>query len=295
MADPMVEVGYEGQQYRVPRDVLNAGMAASYIKDQLAEKAERKAQREAQKQSSVEAEFSSIKTKLSKLDRLQAQVDNQAQVVASYEAANAALRAQIDALEDSNDGLGSTSGKARAASLELSQTTAGAALMAETLMRHRESLELQVQRMQERLDLLETQQRKQISDHLKAGVTRSRLEQEQTVRLIDDVAKADAVARQAEATAAQALSKAQGAQSLSKNDITRDDMLNLIHAELLATTENIAESVVAQMTNQFPQGPGGIRMDAQFMEQVTKDGNRTGEIRYGTDKAVKKNLKGFKK
>ena len=290
-ANPMVQVGYNGSQYNVPKDVLQAGMAAQWIEDQLAEKAERQAQREAKKQETVEAEFSTIKTKLNKLDVLSERIEQLEAANAAYATANAAQRAQIEALEDSNGGLGSTSSKAREASLELSQQVAGSALMIETMMRHRESLEVQVVRMQERLDLLEGRQQKQIDDHLKAGQTRQRLEQEQTNRLIDLVAEADAVARKAEATAADALSKAQGAQSLNRNDISRDDMLNLIHAELLATTENIAESVVAQMTSQFPQGPGGIRMDKDFMEQTEKDGTNAYEIRYGDDKAMKRTLR----
>ena len=39
--DPLVEVGFEGDQYMVPKSVLQAGMAKAYIQDQLAEQAER--------------------------------------------------------------------------------------------------------------------------------------------------------------------------------------------------------------------------------------------------------------
>ena len=290
-ADPLVEVGYEGSQYSVPKSVLQAGMAAAYIRDMLAEKAERKAQREAKVQQSVETEFSTIKTKLNKLDVLSERIEQLEDSNTAYKAANEALRAQIEALEDSNGGLGATSGKAREASLELSQQVAGSALMIETMLRHRESLETQIARMQDRLDLLEERQQKQIDDHLKAGQSRQRLEQEQTNRLIDLVAEADAVARKAQAEASDALSKAQGAQSLSKNDITRDDMLNLIHAELTATTQNIAEAVVSEMTSQFPQGPGGIRMDKEYMEQTRKDGINDMELRYGQDQAIKRTIR----
>ena len=295
-AEPMIEVGFEGRQVLIPADIarLNAtqpGVAAAWIRDQEAEKADRRAQRQAKVKETVDGEFATIQRKLQKVDRLEAEQSNQAQTIASYEAANKALRAQIDALEDSNGGLGSTSSKAREASLELSQQVAGSALMIETMMRHRESLERQVEAMEDRLDKLEARQQKQIDDHLKAGQTRQRLEQEQTNRLIDLVAEADAVARKADAVAGDALSKAQGAQNLGRNDITRDNLLSLIHAELLATTENIAESVVAQMTNQFPQGPGGIRMDAQYMEQTRKDGVNDRELRNGDDTAMKRTLK----
>ena len=290
-ADVMVEVGFEGRQYRVPKSVLDSGMAKAYIQDQLAEKAERKAQREAKAQQSVETEFSTIKSKLSKLELLTERIDQLEDANAAYATANAALRAQIDALEDSNGGLGSTSSKARQASMDLSQQVTGAAVMTESLARQRDYLEVQVGRMEERLNLLEAQQQKQLSDASNAALTRQRMAQEEVNGLKDTVAQLEARAVKAEAVAARALRDAEGAQNLGRNDISRDDMLNLIHAELLATTENVAESVVAQMTNQFPQGPGGIRMDKEFMEQVTKDSTTAAEIRWGTDEAMKKTIK----
>ena len=282
-ADPMVEVGYEGSQYSVPKSVLQSGMAAAYIRDMLAERAERKAQREAKVQQSVETEFSTIKTKLSKLELLSERIDQLESSNTAYRAANDALRAQIDSLEDSNDGLGSTSGKARQASLELSQTTAGAALMAETLMRHRESLELQVQRMQDRLDLLEGQQQKQLADASNAALTRQRMAQEEVNALKDTVAQLEARAVKAEAVAARALRDAEASKNLGRNDITRDDLIALINAELIASTPQTVEMAVSEIRDQFPQGIHGQRMSGEYMDQTTTDGVNAAEIRYGTD------------
>ena len=290
-SEVMVTVGYQGADYQVPKDVLNAGMAASYIEDMLAEKAERQAQREAQKQSSLETEFRSIKSKISKVDLLSERIDQLESSNTAYKAANEALRAQIDALEDSNGGLGSTSSKARQASMDLSQQVTGAAVMTESLARQRDAMTRQEEGMQLSLEQHETRQQKVLADASNAAVTRQRLAQEEVNALKDTVAKLEARAVEAEAVAARALRDAEASKNLGRNDISRDDLLNLIHAELTATTENIAEAVIAQMKDQFPQGPGGIRMDAQFMEQTRKDGVTDQEIRYGTDQAMKRTLK----
>ena len=66
--DPLVEVGFEGDQYMVPKSVLQAGMAKQYIEDQLAEQADRAAQKKAKVNASVEGEFATIKAKLGKVD-----------------------------------------------------------------------------------------------------------------------------------------------------------------------------------------------------------------------------------
>ena len=152
--------------------------------------------------------------------------------------------------------------------MDLSQQVTGAAVMTESLARQRDAMTRQEEGMQLTLEQHETRQQKVLADASNAAVTRQRLAQEEVNGLKDTVAKLEARAVEAEAVAARALRDAEQSKNLGRNDITRDDLLNLIHAELLATTENIAESVVAQMTNQFPQGPGGIRMDPQFMEQT---------------------------
>ena len=290
-ADPLVEAGFEGDQYMVPKSVLQAGMAKQFIEDQLAEQADRAAQKKAKVQESVEGEFRSIKTKLKKVDLLTERIDQLEDANTAYRVANEALRAQIDALEDSNGGLGSTSSKARQASMDLSQQVTGAAVMTESLARQRDAMTRQEEGMQLSLEQHETRQQKVLADASNAAVTRQRLAQEEVNALKDTVAKLEARAVEAEAVAARALRDAEASKNLGRNDISRDDLLNLIHAELTATTENIAEAVIAQMKDQFPQGPGGIRMDAQFMEQTRKDGVTDQEIRYGTDQAMKRTLK----
>ena len=290
-ADPMVEVGYEGSQYSVPKSVLQSGMAAAYIRDMLAERAERKAQREAKVQQSVETEFSTIKTKLSKLELLSERIDQLESSNTAYRAANDALRAQIDALEDSNGGLGSTSSKARQASMDLSQQVTGAAVMTEALARQRDYLEQQVGRMQDRLDLLEGQQQKQLADASNAALTRQRMAQEEVNALKDTVAQLEARAVKAEAVAARALRDAEASKNLGRNDITRDDLIALINAELIASTPQTVEMAVSEIRDQFPQGIHGQRMSGEYMDQTTTDATNAMEVRYGTDQAVKKAIK----
>ena len=290
--EPMVQVGYEGRTYSVPADIvrLNSqqpGVAAQYIEDQIAEETLRVQQSRQRKEQSVDAEFVTIKSKLTKVDQLEEQLNNQAQVIASYKAANEAQAAQIAALEDSTDGLGSTSSKARQATLELSQQVTGAAVMTESLARQRDYLEAQATRMEDRLTLHEDRQSEQLDNARKAAITRQNFEQEATNRLIDDVARAEDVARKAESAAAQALRDAEAARLVTRDDISRGELQALVQAEIRASAEGIAELVIAEMQNQFPQGLGGVQFDAGYLAQTALDRNRSNEIRLGTDEAWK--------
>jgi chromosome segregation ATPase len=287
-AEVMVTVGYQGADYQVPKDVLNAGMAASYIEDQLAEKAERKAQREAKVQQSVETEFTTIKNRLGKLDELEAEQSNLNQVVESYVAANQALKAQIDALESSGTAAGSASAEARQVSFDLSNAaTSGASLLGQ-LHSAQTVLDEKLDGMNERLAEFQVKQAKVLTDAAASAKTSKDLLQDAVARATDMAAKAEARAAEAEAKASRALVDAEASKNLGRNDVTRDQLLSMINAELLATTENVAEQVVAQIKDQFPQGPGGIRMDKEFMAQTRKDSVTAAEIRFGEEQAKRR-------
>ena len=280
----MTQVGYNGGQYDVPNDVLQAGMAKQYIENEIAEKEERKAQREAQKQSSLESDFKSIKSKISKVDSLSERVEQLERSNAAYKAANQAQRAQIEALEDANGGLGSTSSKAREASLELSQMTAGSAMMIEPMLRTRESLQRQVEVMQERLDQLETRQKQQIDAHIKAGQTRQRLAQEEVNGLKDTVAKLEARAAKAEAVAARALRDAEAAQAINdeKGNINADRVRSIARDEMQESMPNAVEMAVETIRrDEFPNGFYSQRVDGERTRQLRKDATTFADKSYG--------------
>lgn len=269
-------VTFEGKRYDVPQALLDADakrgttMTRDFIREVIADEEDRKAQAKARRDDRVEAEFKSVTTKLAKVDAIEETLAQLTQANAAYQVANDALKAQLEALEDSNDGLGSTSSKARAAALELSQHVAGAALMVETMMRHRESLERQVESMQARLDLLESQQQEQIDVHLKVGQQRQQLEQAHTNRLLDVVADAESIAREAEATSKQALSDAQSSQVVTKDLFTRDEVNAMVTAELQKSMPEAVEMAVEKIKNEFPNGIHGPRLDGDYVREATK-------------------------
>ena len=269
--DPLVEVGFEGDQYMVPKSVLAAGMAKQYIEDQLAEQAERAAQKKAKVQQSVESEFSSIKAKLGKLDELEAEQSNQAQVIASYEAANKALKAQVEALESSGADAGSASAEARQVSYDLANAATVAAGALADLTQAQKEYDRRVEQVEAEYARVTEAQTKQINDALAAGQTRERLAQERVNALLDRVAQLEARALDAEAKANQALRDAEASQSLNKNDITRDQVMAMVHAEWLAQQDGITDAVVENIRDEFPNGLGAQRVDKERTRQLRSD------------------------
>ena len=97
--NPMTTVTFDGKSYDVPKDLLTAdaqngtSLAKQYIEDQVAEKTLRVQATQQRKQQTVEREFKDITAKLSEIDSLRSEQQNQAIAAASYQAANDALQA----------------------------------------------------------------------------------------------------------------------------------------------------------------------------------------------------------
>ena len=279
--DPLVEVGFEGDQYMVPKSVLQAGMAKQYIEDQLAEQANRAAQKKAKVNASVEGEFATIKAKLGKVDRLEAEQNNQAQVIASYEAANKALKAQIDALESSGADAGSASAEARRVSYDLANAATVAAGALADLTQAQKEYERRVEQVEAEYARVTEAQAEQINAALAAGITRDRLAQERVNALQDRVAKLEARAVAAEAKASQALRDAEASQSLNKNDITRDQVMAMVHAEWLAQQDGITDAVVENIKDEFPNGIHAQRVDKNRTRQLRSDAQNFNDAARG--------------
>ena len=269
--DPLVEVGFEGDQYMVPKSVLQAGMAKQYIEDQLAEAAERAAKKKAKVNASVEGEFATIKAKLGKVDQLEAEQSNQAQVIASYKSANEALKAQVDALESSGADAGSASAEARRVSYDLANAATVAAGALADLTTAQKEYERRVEQVEAEYARVTEAQAKQINDALAAGITRDRLAQERFNALQDTVAQLEARAVKAEAVAARALADAEASKSLSRNDVTRDQLMQMVHNEWLAQQDGISDAVVENIRDEFPNGLGAQRIDKDRTRQLRSD------------------------
>ena len=269
--DPLVEVGFEGDQYMVPKSVLQAGMAKQYIEDQLAEAAERAAKKKAKVNASVEGEFATIKAKLGKVDQLEAEQSNQAQVIASYKSANEALKAQVDALESSGADAGSASAEARRVSYDLANAATVAAGALADLTTAQKEYERRVEQVEAEYARVTEAQAKQINDALAAGITRDRLAQERFNALQDTVAQLEARAVKAEAVAARALADAEASKSLSRNDVTRDQLMQMVHNEWLAQQDGITDAVVENIRDEFPTGLGAQRIDKDCTRQLRSD------------------------
>lgn len=272
--DPLVTVGYQGADYQVPKSVLTAGMAASYIEDMLAEKADRRAQRQAKVKESVDGEFATIQRKLQKVDRLEAEQNNQAQVIASYEAANKALKAQVEALESSGADAGSASAEARQVSYDLANAATVAAGALADLTQAQKEYERRVEQVEAEYARVTEAQGKQIADALAAGLTRDRLAQERVNGLLDRVAELEARAVEAEAVAARALRDAEASKSLTKGTFTRADLVAMVQSEWMAQQEGITEAVVQDLKDQFPNGIHSQRVAPERTRQLRDDANR---------------------
>ena len=257
--EAMVTVGYEGKQYQIPADVarLNAtqpGVAKAFIEEMLAEKADRQARAKAQREESVEAEFTVVKSRLSELESKEAVITNLQRENSSLKAAVEAQASQINALEDSGGVLGGANASARQTSFELSNAaTSGAAVLAE-MQRAQERMTSTVDAMQIQLDALQDQFDDQATKALATGQQRGKLLQEASNRALDEAARAETIARQAEAVAAQALRDAEGAKILTKDQLTALDVEQMVNDGINAsvTADRIADVVKQRFIPAMP-------------------------------------------
>ena len=284
--EAFISVGYEGKQYMIPAEIarLNAtqpGVARDYILELIADETDRKQQAKQRKEESVEAEFENISAKLSKVDGIEKTMAAMQQTIDSYQSANEALKSQIDALESSGSAAGSASAEAREAAFSLANASTVAFTALNELRTHNDRLDNTVERMEARLAELEAAQTKQLAEALASGQQRQRLQQEASNRALDEAAKAEARAAKAEAVAAQALSDAKAAQSLSRNDITRDQLVSIVQDELRASSPRIVDEAV-EIVRRDEFGGGSVtgqRMDGDYIRQRRADADAARNIR----------------
>ena len=247
--EPMQEVGYEGKKYKIPAEIarLNVtqpGAARAYIEDQIEEQVLREQQKRQRREESVEAEFTSVKSRLDGLESKEAVISNLQRENTALKAAVEAQALQIDALESSGSAAGSASAEARETAYSLSNASTVAQGTLATLQTQNERLNTTIERMQIQLDTLQDQFDDQATKALAAGQTRQRLEQEKTNRLLSDVGRAEERAAKAEGQAAEALSKAKAAQSLSRNDITRENIIAMVQNEVKASAPRLVDEAI---------------------------------------------------
>ena len=284
--EAFVSVGYEGKQYMIPAEIarLNAtqpGVARDYILELIAEETDRQRQAKQRKEESVEAEFSSVKSRLSELESKNQVISNLERENSSLRAAVEAQASQIDALESSGSAAGSASAEAREAAFSLANASTVAFTALNELRTHNDRLDNTVERMEARLAELEAAQTKQLAEALASGQQRQRLQQEASNRALDEAAKAEARAAKAEAVAAQALSDAKAAQSLSRNDITRDQLVSIVQDELRASSPRIVDEAV-EIVRRDEFGGGSVtgqRMDGDYIRQKRADADQMRNIR----------------
>ena len=289
-ADVMVEVGYEGSQYRVPKSVLDSGMAAAYIKDQLAEQADRAAERKAKVKETGDGEFATIKSKMKKVDGIEESMAQMQQTVDAYASANAALKAQVAALEESGGVLGGANSTARQTAYDLSNASTSGANLLGQLQTAQAVLDERLDRMFARVEQLEVQQTQVLTNANAAAKTSQSLLQEAVARALDESAKAEARAAQAEAVAGQALSDAKSAQRINDGSLTREQLNAQVTMQVTdewkAQQTAIVNAVVDQIRDEFPNGLGAQRVDAERTRQLRSDAFRlrdsqTGGIGFG--------------
>ena len=269
----MIEVGYNGSKYKVPADVVRSNMAASWIEDQIAEQSQRQARRKAQKQQSTEAEFTTIKNKLKLIDRLSDRVEQQDEAIEAYASANAALKAQVAALEESGGVLGGANAMARQSAFDLANASTTAQNTLSELNRVDSNWNRQIDLMEERLERMQSQMQAQIDTANRAAATRERLAQERVNRLLDDVSRAEARAAKAEAVAAQAMADAEAAGVLGNGRLTRQDITNAVTAELDAQTPAMVDRAIETIKrDEFVGGSMlGQRMDGDLIRRQRSD------------------------
>lgn len=283
--DPLVEVGYEGQQYMVPKSVLQAGMAKQFIEDQLAEQADRQSKRQAKVKESVEGEFAVIKTKLAKVDGIEESMAQMQQTVDAYASANAALKAQVAALEESGGVLGGANSTARQTAYDLSNASTSGANLLGQLQTAQTVLNEKLDRMFERVEQLEVQQTQVLTNANAAAKTSQSLLQEAVARALDEAAKAEARAAAAEAVAAQALSDARSSQRINDGTLTRQQLNAEVGIQVTdewkAQQDAIVNAVVDQLRDEFPNGLGAQRIDKNRTRQLRSDANNFNDAARG--------------
>ena len=239
----------------------------------------------------VEREFKTVKTQLTELSALKDQVTQQGDALAAYEKANAALRAQIEALEASGTGLGSVSGDARAAAGELALQTSNSAILLESLRQREESMRGVIDTLEQRVEELEGQLAVKVEEATKLHRSRMEIVLEASKRAVDQVSDLKERVREADKIAVDALGKAENSKAMTKDQFTKADVLAMVQSEIRVSAEQIVELVIDSLKPQFPHGFAGPRMDAEYVEQTGKDRANTNEIRYGLDQAFKAVLK----
>ena len=255
----MVSVGYEGKQYLIPTEIarLNAtqpGVAKAWIEEQIAEETDRRQQAKARREESVEAEFENISAKLSKVDGIEQAMAAMQQSVDAYASANAALNAQVAALEESGGVLGGANSSARQTAFELAtQSTAGGAILSQ-MQSTQLSMERQLDSFQQQLDDFQLAIAKQVTEALTTGRQRGQLLQEASNRALDEAARAEEIARKAAATGAQALRDAAEAKIITKDQLTALDVENMVNDGINAgvTADRIADVVKQRFIPAMP-------------------------------------------
>ena len=285
-AEAMVSVGYEGKQYQIPADVarLNAtqpGVARDYIEEMIAEKADRQARAKAQREESVEAEFTSVKTRLSELESERAVTKNLQRENKSLKATVDALVTQLATIESSGNAAGSASAEAREAAISLANASSIAFGALTELRSQNDRLNSTIEKMEARLAELELAQAKQITESLALGKERMNVVLEASNRAVDKGYEAEGIARKAEAVAAQALSDAKAAQSLSRNDITRENVMAMITMELQAQAPEMVNQAIDTIKEDEFGGKTifGQRMDGDYIRQKRSDADAARNIR----------------
>ena len=291
-----VRVGYEGRYFDIPAEISEAnarqpGIAAAWIEDQLEAERDRKATQKAASDLNVEREFTQVKSQLSELNSLKDQVEQQSKALEAYQAANEAQAAQIEALQATGDGLGAASSNAQQASVELAHQATACSLLLESMQSREVRLLAIIDQMEQRLEALDARQAEQVKASLKAAQTREKLQQEGTNRLMAEVARVGERIAQADGTAAEALQVAKGSRQLTKDQFTEADLLALVQSEIRLSAEQIVELVIDSLKPMFPNGFGGPRMDADYVDQTNRDRVNSNEMRVGMDEAVKATLK----
>ena len=284
--EAMVSVGYEGKQYRIPAEIarLNAtqpGVARDYIEEKIAEETYRQQQSKARKEESVEAEFAVVKTRLSELESERAVTKNLQRENASLRAAVDALVTQLDAIESSGNAAGSASAEARQTAYDLANASTIAMGTLSNLQRENERLNATVTTMQAQLDQLQAEFNEQANNALATGRQRGQLLQEASNRALDEAAKAEARAAKAEAVAAQALSDAKAAQSLNKNDVTREQIMAMVQNEVRESSPRLVnEAIEVIREDEFHGGSvTGQRHDPALTRQRRDDADQMRNIR----------------
>lgn len=291
-----VLVGYQGREYRIPAEISQAnarqpGLAAAYIEDMIASEVDRKASAKAAKDLDVENEFRSVKQKLAKVDAHEEQLAQQADAITAYKAANEALQSQVKALEATGTGLGSVSGNARDAAQELALQTTNSAVLLETLRQREDYLTGTIDTLEQKVEDLEGQLATKIEEANKLHRSRMQVVLEASNRAVDKGYEAETRAVAAANVATKALGEAQGAQHLNKDQFTRADVLAIVQEEIRVSAEQIVELVIDSLKPQFPHGFAGPRLDAEYVDQTTRDRVNSNEMRVGLDEAAKRTLK----